>query len=117
MNEADSVQQHIQPSLSRRAVASCLSAILSVAILFFGPLFAPAWLRSLAGFESASARTYWTLCWSQFIWEPIFPAPPGFSAPSAACYYAMLVTDVVVAAVVIFTFLTLATRFTNGRNA
>ena len=117
MNEADSIQQPIQPSFVRRAIASFASAILGVGILFFGPFFTPSWLGSFSSYESDSTRLYWMLCWSQSIWEPIFPSPPRSSAPSGACYLAMLITDVVVAAVILFAFLTLTTRITNDRNA
>ena len=59
--------------------------------------------------------SYPMLCWSHFIFEPLFPSHG--STYSSECHMAMLITDIIVLAAIIFVFLTVSTRVPNSRNA
>ena len=100
MNESNSLRRQL-----KRLLVSVIASTGIVLILFSGPFFLPSVLANwLDGF-------YWELCWSQFIWEPIFPAPLGFSAPSLECYIAMLLTDILIISAGFYLLFTLRRRF------
>jgi len=78
------------------AVISLGVSAAAVLFLVYGPFV-----------HAIDAYFYWMLCWSQFFWEPIFPPLGGVSAPSEKCYAAMLVTDILLLAMIIYCVLLL----------
>src|ERR1051325_3073969 len=90
-----------------RAGASLAISASILGLLVFGPFLLPAsWFTSLL----SDALGYWysTLCWSHSVFEPIFPST--VSTYSDECHLAMLITDVVVLAAIVFAFLTVSAR-------
>jgi hypothetical protein len=93
-----------RPHPIRRAFIALALGVLITGILFF--------VTPLLPYSSHyDAWTYWKLCWSQSFWISVFPSPPGSSAPSGNCYLAMLASDVIVFAIVLFAILSIKIKY------
>ena len=115
VNDDSPSMQYTRGRLIRRAALSMVASVSIYSLLVLGPVLLPSSWALTAFLVAVLGHCYWTLCWSQPFFDPLFPSRG--SAPSDECYIAMLATDTLVTAALVFALLTICARVSKARRA